>query len=574
MKSILFVFNVLFLSAHVGFGQIDSEKLMNSNYTPSYEEMIAYYTNLADSNDDILLLNMGQSDYGLPIYVCLLNVPSDSIKAMEKARSSTTVLINNAIHPGEPCGVNASMEVANIFANKLIEKRKAAFPVTAIITAYNVGGMKNRGSFSRANQLGPEEHGFRGNAQNLDLNRDFIKMDSKNMFTFASIFQALDPDIFIDTHTSNGADYQYTLTYIAPIKEKLAPSIKSIIYDEMLPKLKNSLPKKWGYDLMTYVNLKGSTLDEGIVDYNATPRYSMGYADLFNTISFTTETHMLKPFEARVQSTYAFLTEVIDFAIANSEMIEKSREEAFKFDMDRKYIPTNFKRDTIADSILFKGYEWEYIESELTIDKRLKYYEDKPFENYIPHYTHFHPTDTLNIPNYYVVQRQEEDVIKRLKANNVEIKILEKDSTIFTQNNRIVDFSTSSSPYEGHYLHSNTKVWSETVSLQLKAGDVLVSTNQPRRSFIVHVLSPQYRDSYFAWNFFDSYLQQKEYFSPYVFEEIAVKLLDENELLKKEYQAKFEAEKKVSRWEQLYFIYKHSPYYEPSHNVLPIYSID
>jgi hypothetical protein len=574
MKNILFVFSVFSLASNLTFGQINTEMLMNSNYSPSYEEMVAFYKDLADKNEDILLLNMGDSDYGIPIYVCLLNVPNDSTKAMEKARSSTTVLINNAIHPGEPCGVNASMQIANSFATEMPPESKAEFPVTAIIAAYNVGGMKNRGSFSRANQNGPEEHGFRGNAQNLDLNRDFIKMDSKNMFTFATIFHGLNPDIFVDTHTSNGADYQYTLTYIAPIKEKLAPSIKSIIYDDIIPHVHENLPKKWDYDLVTYVNLRGRTLDEGIVDYNATPRYSMGYADLFNSISFTTETHMLKPFNERVRSTYAFILEIIGYAMNHSEDIEKAREEAFEFDQNRAVYPSNFEADTVPDSILFKGYEWQFIESQLTEDKRLKYYQDKPFEKYIPHYTNFHATDTLNIPSYFIVQSQEEDVIERLKANNVEMRVLKSDSLVTAINNRVVDFSTSSSPYEGHYLHSNTKVINEEVELELKKGDVIISTNQPKRNFITHVLSPKFRDSYFAWNFFDSYLQQKEYFSPYVFEEIAVDMLTNDDELKKAYQSKFKTGEESSRWEQLYFIYKNSPYYEPSHNVLPIYYLD
>lgn len=574
MKKILFVFSLLFIAFNSCFAQINSEKLMKSNYSPTYEEMIEFYRVLANKNEDILLLNMGTSDYGLPIYLCLLNVPGDSTKAMEKARSSTTVLINNAIHPGEPCGVNASMELSNTFANALTKEDKALYPVTAIITGYNVGGMKNRGSYSRANQVGPEEHGFRGNAQNLDLNRDFIKMDSKNMFTFATIFQGLDPDIFVDTHTSNGADYQYTLTYIAPIKEKLAPSIKDILFDEVLPELKQSLPEKWGYDLMTYVNLKSGTLDDGIVDFNATPRYSMGYADLFNTLSFTTETHMLKPFEDRVQSTYAFLVEVIDYAVEHSESIEKAREEAFEFDLNRSNFPTNFELDSIADSILFKGYKWEYLESKLTFDKRLKYYQDKPFEKYIPHYTDFHATDTLRIPSYFIVQRQAFDVIERLKANGVEMKVLNKDSVMTAQNFKVLDYTTASRPYEGHYLHSNISIVNEKERVEFRKGDVIISTNQPKRNFITHVLSPQYRDSYFAWNFFDSYLQQKEYFSPYVFEEIAVELLSNDLALAKEYRAKFEKEKEVSRWEQLYYIYEHSPYYESSHNVLPIYFID
>jgi hypothetical protein len=573
MKSILFVFNVFFLSLNLTFGQIDTEMLMNSNYTPSYEEMVEFYKDLADKNEDILLLNIGDSDYGVPIYMCLLNVPSDSTKALEKAKGSTTLLINNAIHPGEPCGVNASMQIANSFATEIPQESKANFPVTAIITAYNVGGMKNRGAFSRANQVGPEEHGFRGNAQNLDLNRDFIKMDSKNMFTFAAIFQALDPDIFVDTHTSNGADYQYTITYIAPIKEKLAPSIASI-YDDLLPQLHENMPKKWNYDLVTYVNLKGRTLDEGIVDYNATPRYSMGYADLFNCISFTTETHMLKPFNERVRSTYGFLLEIIGYAMNNAEIIEKARVEAFKYDQQSSIYPTNFEADTVPDSILFKGYEWEYIKSELTDQERLKYYQEKPFEKYIPHYTNFQPTDTLSIPRYFIVQRQAVGVIERLKANGVEVRALKGDSTVTVKNNRVIDYTTSTKPYEGHYLHSDIEVLYEEVKLTLKKGDVIVSTDQEKRNFITHVLSTNFRDSYFAWNFFDSYLQQKEYFSPYVFEDIAVDLLAKDEVLKKKYETEFTDKKEASRWEQLYFIYKNSPYYEPSHTVLPVYFIE
>jgi hypothetical protein len=574
MKSILFVFTAFFLTTNLSFGQIDTEKLMNSNYSPSYEEMVKFYKDLADKNEDVLLLNMGVSDYGLPIYLCLLNVPNDSIKAMEKARSTTTVLINNAIHPGEPCGVNASMQVASSFANEMPPESKANFPVTAIVTAYNVGGMKNRGSFSRANQNGPEEHGFRGNAQNLDLNRDFIKMDSENMFTFAAVFQALNPDIFVDTHTSNGADYQYTMTYIAPIKEKLAPSIKSVIYDDMIPHLHENMPKKWNYDLVTYVNLRGKTLDEGIIDYNATPRYSMGYADLFNCISFTTETHMLKPFDERVRSTYGFLLEIIGYAMNHSEEIEKARTEAFKFDQNRSTYPSNFQADTVPDSILFKGYEWKFIESMLTDEKRLKYYQDKPFEKYIPHYKNFHATDTLNIPSYFIVQRQEVDVIECLQANGVEMILVEEDSLLKVKNNKVLDYSTASKPYEGHYLHSNIKIVHEQTELKLKKGDVIISTNQSKRTFITHVLSPNFRDSYFAWNFFDSYLQQKEYFSPYVFEEIAVDLLKNDDVLRKKYQAEFDVDSHSSRWEQLYYIYKNSPHYEPTHNVLPIYFVD
>ena len=170
----------------------------NQNTSPTYPELISYYQKLDAQHKEIELYAMGESDYGLPIYVCVVNGAQDSLKTFEKARISTTLLVNNAIHAGEPDGVNACL----IWLDNWIKngKKTNGLPVIAFIPAYNVGGMMNRSSNSRANQNGPEEYGFRGNAQNLDLNRDFVKMDSKNACTFATIYHALDPDVFIDTH--------------------------------------------------------------------------------------------------------------------------------------------------------------------------------------------------------------------------------------------------------------------------------------------------------------------------------------------------------------------------------------
>lgn len=263
------------------------------NISPTYPELIEYFKKLDKQHKEIELYNMGDSDYGLPIYVCIINGASDSLKTFIKARNETTILINNAIHAGEPDGINACL----IWLDNWIKRGKKTkdLPVIAIIPAYNVGGMMNRGSNSRANQDGPKEYGFRGNAQNLDLNRDFIKMDAENSFTFVKIYQGLDPDLFVDTHVSNGADYQYTLTYIASMKERMAPTIQSLTYGKMLPTISKKLEAK-GTDLIPYVELMKETPEEGIHAFNDLPRYAMGYASLFDAVSITIETHMLKPF--------------------------------------------------------------------------------------------------------------------------------------------------------------------------------------------------------------------------------------------------------------------------------------
>ena len=299
------IFNFLFWNTNA---QVDG------NTSPTYSELIQTYKKLADEHDEIEFFSMGESDYGLPIYLCVLNGEQDSLFTFGKAKNSTTILVNNGIHPGEPDGINACLT----FINNWIEDGKPTknMPVIGIIPSYNVGGTVNRSSTSRANQEGPEEYGFRGNAQNLDLNRDFIKMDSKNMFVFAKIFHGLDPDVFIDTHVSNGADYQYTLTYIASVKERMAPSIRSIVYEYMIPEMGNKLNKR-DCDWVPYVNLKAAVPDSGITVFNDLPRYSMGYTSLFHTISFTVETHMLKPFDQRAKATLKFLEECVNWTSKN-----------------------------------------------------------------------------------------------------------------------------------------------------------------------------------------------------------------------------------------------------------------
>lgn len=555
---------VTFIFPLLSFGQYDG------NTTPDYPELIEIYQKLSAEHQEIELYEMGDSDYGLPIYVCILNGAGDSLKTFTKAKQGTTLLINNAIHPGEPDGVNACL----IWIDNWIKegKKTASLPLIAIIPAYNVGGMMNRSGTSRANQNGPEEYGFRGNAQNLDLNRDFIKMDSKNMFTFAKIYHGLDPDVFLDTHVSNGADYQYTMTYIASVRERMAPALGDLMHDEMIPYLEKDVAKK-GFDLTPYVHLKGATPETGIMVFNDLPRYAMGYASLMNAISFTLETHMLKQFPDRVQSTLAFIESTIVWMDEKKEEIETARSQAMEWELDMSHYRYNYKLTDQKDSLLFKGYEYSKPVGEVTGVERLKYHQDRPYEMYVPYYHNYEPKDSIFIPDFIVVGGQCQDVIDRLDANGVEMKIVSDYGTLQIGSIQIQHFENGNRPYEGHFLHSKVKA-NEVLSLvDFKPGDAFIRTDQKNRRFIMSVLTPESPDSYFAWNFFDSYVQQKEYFSPYVFEDKAKEILKKNSGLKERLEKrKLEDEDFAkSSWDQLYFIYQNSEFYEPTHNFLPVF---
>lgn len=553
----------------------------SANTTPSYEELIAHLQKLDKQHREIRLYNMGASDYGLPIYLCVINGEKDSLKTFIKARNNTTILINNAIHAGEPDGVNASLLWLEqwIRAGKPTKSRdgKDDFPVIAFIPAYNVGGMMNRSSKSRANQNGPEAYGFRGSAKNLDLNRDFIKMDAVNSFTFARIFHALDPDIFIDNHVSNGADYPYTLTYISSMKERLAPSMQALTYESCIPILKDYC-QIGNFELFPYVELKGETPESGIVAFNDLPRYAMGYASLFHSLSFTVETHMLKAFPQRVQATLSFMNSMIAYAIGHSQEIETARAAAKNWTKNQLVLAYNYQLDEKqVDQIRFKGYEAIYPEHPITGLKQLGYDQTQPYEKYIPYYNHYQAKDSTTIPKYYIVSGQEIEIIERLKINQVEFtRVNASTATQMKVSSFIVkDFKAPSKPYEGHFKLQNLQVDKQLITLELKPGDILISCNQDKANFIHAVLQPLTEDSYLTWNFFDSYLQQKEYFSPYVFKEQIAEILNAQPKLKEAYEARKRLDVKFANdeWEQLYFIYQNSPYFEPSFMRLPVYEV-
>jgi hypothetical protein len=552
-----------------------SQSNWTGNTSPTYPELIEHLKKLDKTHKELSMFNMGPSDYGLPIYVFVINGGKDSTRTFSKALTGTTILINNAIHPGEPDGINACLIWLDqwIAQGKPLESKNGdKLPVIAFIPAYNVGGMMNRSSTSRANQNGPEEYGFRGSTRNFDLNRDFIKMDSKNAFTFAKIFHSLDPDVFIDNHVSNGADYQYTLTYIASMKERMSPQMNELTYGKCIPYLTANV-KQHGWDLFPYVELKGETPAQGIHAFNDLPRYAMGYASLFHSISFTVETHMLKPFPQRVQATLAFMEGIISFTTVNALEIEAKRSAAKLWARNLHQYAFNYQLTEKADSISFKGYEHSFPLHPITGLKELTYDRTKPYERMIPWFKTYVPKNSVTVPEYYVLGGQEQEVIDRLTANHVLFETLTSASIDTLHVFSVKSYKSPAQPYEGHFKLSQIEVGESERAIDLKPGDILIPSQQDAALFIHASLQPRAEDSYLTWNFFDSYLQQKEYFSNYVFKDQIADILAKNPQLQEEYQLRKATDEKFrnSEWDQLYFIYSRSPYFEQTFMRLPIY---
>lgn len=398
-------------------------------------------------------------------------------------------------------------------------------------------------------------------------------MDAKNSFVFTKLFHALNPDVFVDNHVSNGADYQYTLTYISTLNGRLSESLEKLKNESLIPELSKGLSEGYSLDLFPYVDLKGKTPDDGMQSFNDLPRYSMGYTNLFQTLSFTVETHMLKPFPERVVATLAFMKELIKWVGRHEGLIEKARGEAILDAKHARFFRYNYVSTSQIDSIFFKGYKHHFPRHEITRLKRLKYDSDIKFNRYIPYYSKYKATGKIEVPDSYYVARQERDVIKRLKANKVEMEKIQSDTVMKLGVFEVMDYSPLEKPYEGHFRLNDVKIKRSVREVKLKQGDYHIRANQFASSFIHAVLQPESEDSYLSWNFFDSYLQQKEHFSSYIFIDKIEEILLNDPELNQAYKRRVKDDKsfRESEWEQLYFIYQRSPYYEKSVNILPIY---
>lgn len=579
MKKTLFAL-LLFLSVFCLFQQNSSAQIIKTTFetsnglkTGTYQETINFYLTLEKKFPSITVLEMGLTDSGFPLNVVIFDPQNTDPKKTKESfskNSKNLLLINNGIHPGEPDGIDATMLLFRDFAENKIPLPKNT--IIAAIPIYNIGGALNRNSTSRTNQNGPEEYGFRGNARNYDLNRDFIKADTKNARAFAEIFHWLNPDLFIDNHVSNGADYQYILTYLFTQHNKLGGDLGNYIHTSLTPQLEDSLHQK-NWDITPYVNVFNQVPEIGFLQFLDSPRYSTGYTTLFNTLGMMVETHMLKPYKKRVEGTYELMKSFINIADNDFERIKNLRKEAVEKYKIGSYYPISWEVDSSKITTLsFKGFEGKMTPSNITGTERLKYFRDKPFTKDVTYYNYFKTTDSVKIPTAYIIPKGYWNVIDLLKLNKIQFSVIKNDTTITAEVYRIKSFETVKNPFEGHYLHYKTEISKSTESVSVIAGDIIVKTQQPGVRYLLETLEPSAPDSFFNWNFFDAILQQKEGFSPYVWEDMAEKFLNENPKIKTAFKNKKQNEPDFEKnWHaQLDWIHKQSPYYEKAHLRYPI----
>lgn len=525
----------------------------------TYEEVIANYQKLDSAWPEAKLLECGPTDCGKPLHLFVMNIDRqfDPVKIRKSGKS--ILMIMNGIHSGEPDGMEASMMAADDILRNLNGMRDyLKNTVVCIIPVYSVGGLLYQNPWHRTNQPEPVNPGYRGNSKNLDLNRDFVKLDTEDARSFVKIFREWDPDVFLDTHVTNGSDHQYVITYLPAQHNSMPEPVGRFFNDTLVPEMYERM-RATPYEMIPYAEYTNESPEQGIASYVQTPRFSTGYALLFHSFAQMIENQCYRPYKDRVWAAYHFINNLIDLTGRHGVQIRTIRTESKEMAKSSKEFAIEYGLDSSKfRTIEFKGYGHGSDKSPLTGEDRPGYDYSKPFTTQVPFYDEYKPVKMVTAPRFYLVPQAWSEVIDRLKINKIEMNRLEKDTIMEVEVYYIENLVWAPQPSNAHNFHDRFTTRKEVQQIQYYKGDYLVPVNQESNYFIVNQLEPEGPDSYFRWNFFDPCLEDREWFSPHpVLEDRIAKYLRETPSARKMLDEAIASNPQMAkdRVAQMYFVY-------------------
>jgi hypothetical protein len=545
--------------------------------TPTYEEALAFARRLERASRLVRVAEFGKSGEGraLPLVIAAHGnafTPTDA-----RSAGKLVVLVQANIHAGETDGLDAGLALLRDMA--ITKSRESLLDrVTLLfIPVYNVDGFERRGPFNRINQNGPAEMGWRGTATNLNLNRDYMKADAPETRAWLRLWNDWNPDLFIDCHVTDGADFRYNVTYQYEqhqnVPEPLLGWMKSAFDSRIAP-----AAERPGNLLAPYLTLRDSRDPaKGIEGFIETPRYSTGYTPARNRPGLLIETHMLKDYRTRVRGTYDLIAAVLAELNRDPESLRRVLRETDEaitaegrtYDPARR-VPLRLEFTDKTEPFKFKGVEFRVEPSDISGGDRVVY-GDKPLDLTVPYFNEARVTASAAPPLYYVVPPQWADVISVLAAHGLQLKRLAAPATLEVESYRFSDVRWSPAPFEGR----NTVTQKNTTLRErrlYREGSVVVPLAQPAARIAVHLLEPDSPDSFVSWGFFNPIFEQKEYGESYVLEKLAREMLAKDEDLRREFEHRVATDPQFAKSQRarLSFFYDRSPYADARLNLYPV----
>ena len=547
-----------------------------SNYleTDDYEGTIAYAKQLAKQFKEVHYQSIGQTVTGRD--VPLLIVDKDGYTKPKKIRNSgrCVVLVQSCIHPGEPNGKDAMfLLIRNMLRGRengdLLNDFSFLF-----IPVLSPDGLANFSPFNRINQNGPKQMGWRVNAQGLNLNRDFTKLDTPELRGFAALFNQWQPDLFFDTHATDGVDYQYVTTYSVEDFGNYDAGLSQWLSSVWEPKIKAAM-NELDIPITRYIEFHpwgdptGSLYDESF-----SAMFSEAYTMARNCPGILLETHMLKPYKDRVLSTYHMIVETLRIIAADKANFQNALAQAKNNDLNLSELPVNMQselNDTIWEDFL--GYHFDTVQSDVTGSWYYSYDPTKPETRKTRRIRATRPEKTLNVPKEYIIPAQYKEVIDIVEAHGFEMNLLKSEKTLQVNTYRFSDVSFMPTPSEGRCRVARFNAEEITKEVIFPKGSAVVKTSQNGVRLLMNLLEPEMHGSLFEWGFFNHVLQRVEYFEVYKMEPMAQAMLAADPFLKEQFEAwkaSFPKDKQPSQYTILNWFYERSPYCDKNYLVYPI----
>ncbi|MFN2395164.1 MAG: M14 family metallopeptidase [Bacteroidales bacterium] len=561
--------------------QIQAEKDWQTYYeesgkkrTPSYAETVRFARELADASAILHYKSIGKSHQERDIPLLILDGNGNFSPEKVKASGKTVLLVQAAIHPGEPAGKDAGFILLRDIA--IYEKYTEYLEnITLLfIPILNVDGHERFGPYNRINQDGPEEMGWRTNALNLNLNRDYLKADSKEIEAFLTLWHEWEPDFFIDTHSTNGGDYQYAMTYSLDIFGGTDPGLVNWMEEIYLPQAEEKMEAD-GYPIFPYVSYRSwhdplSGLRSGVFS----PMFSTGYVTELNRPGLLLETHMLKPYPKRVESTQLMILHTMNI-LNQDNQLKNIIQDADRFTASPEFRKQNFplRFELTGDSVIvdFLGVAYTKKQSSLSGGNWFVYDSDKPVTYQIPWFNKNQASYEVRLPEAYIIPVQYQTVIERLALHGVEMKELTEETEIQIEAYRFNDVQLAARSTEGRQTAS-FKTTSRPEIRIFPKGSVIIPIDQSRARIIAHALEPLAPGSFAYWGFFNSVFERAEYFESYVMEKMAREMLAQDPSLRIGLEKAMEENPTMARnpYAILSWFYEQTPYYDQKHNVYPV----
>jgi hypothetical protein len=530
---------------------------------------------LDKASDKIVYQSFGKSGEGRDLPLLIVAEGKEFTPAAARKSGKAVVLIQAGIHSGEIDGKDAGFALLRDIAVTKTRADLLKDTILLFVPIYNTDGHEMASPYNRINQNGPDEMGWRATSANLNLNRDYMKADAPETRGFLKLWNAWKPDFFFDLHVTDGADFQYNVTYEYAHFQEVSPFVKNWM-DEHFDRAIAGEVEKEGNLLTHYLEFGGREVTSGIYTFIATPRFATGYVALRNRPGLLIETHSLKPYKSRVRGTYDVLWKTLEeinrakasLFEANKKADEETIARGRSFDPQRQF-PLQIGLTDKSEDFKLKAVEYKIEDSSVSGGKKIVY-GTRPTDLTVKKFDDAKINVSVAPPVSYIVPPQWREAIERLEMHGVQFERIRQPLTIEVESYRLTEPKWASAPFENR-LPVSFKAQAVTETRTFPANSALVPVAQDTANVAIHLLEPNSTDSLVYWGFFNAIFERKEYFSDFVMERIAAEMLTKDENLRKEFDEKLKDEAFAkSQRARLNFFYERSPYADRRIGVYPV----